>query len=50
LAFRGKSGRLDSTLYGNEIIANLQVAQRDIFRVCDRANQLEDYLALVNDN
>lgn len=49
LAFRDKSGRLDSTLYGTEIIANLQVSQRDVFRMCERANELEDYLALVND-
>ncbi|MCX7514739.1 lysozyme inhibitor LprI family protein [Frateuria hangzhouensis] len=49
LAFRGKSGGLESTLWGSEIVSNLEVAQRDMFRVCERANTLDDYLSLVSD-
>lgn len=49
LAFHGKSSRLESALYGNELIGNLQVSQNDIFRLCERANILEEYLSLVND-
>jgi uncharacterized protein YecT (DUF1311 family) len=49
LAFHGKTSRHESTLYGTEIIGNLQVSQNDIFRLCERANTLEVYLSLVND-
>jgi uncharacterized protein YecT (DUF1311 family) len=49
LAFHGKTSGLESTLYGSEIVANLEVSQRDIFRLCERANTLDDYLSLVND-
>ena len=49
LAFHGKTSRLESSLYGNEIVANLEVSQRDIFRLCERANTLDNYLSLVND-
>ena len=49
LASRGKSYRLESALYGNDLIGNLQVSQNDIFRLCERANALEEYLSLVND-
>jgi uncharacterized protein YecT (DUF1311 family) len=49
LAFHGKTSRLESALYGSELVAALQVSQNDIFRLCERANTLEDYLSLVND-
>ena len=49
LAFHGKTSGLESTIYGNEIVANLEVSQREVFRLCERANTLDDYLSLVND-
>lgn len=49
LAFHGKSSGLESTLYGSEIIANLEVSQRDMFRKCERANTLDTYVSLVSD-
>lgn len=49
LASQGKSSGLESTLYGSEIIANLEVSQRDIFRKCERANTLDTYVSLVSD-
>jgi uncharacterized protein YecT (DUF1311 family) len=49
LAFHGKTSRLESTLYGSELVANLQVSQNDIFRLCERVNVLDSYLSLVND-
>jgi uncharacterized protein YecT (DUF1311 family) len=49
MGFRSKTSALESTLYGGEIIANLEVSQRDVFRLCERANALDDYLSLVND-
>jgi uncharacterized protein YecT (DUF1311 family) len=49
LEFHGKTSRLESTLYGSELVANLQVSQNDIFRLCERANALDSYLSLVND-
>jgi uncharacterized protein YecT (DUF1311 family) len=50
LGFDGKSSSLESTLYGSEIVANLQVSQRDLFRKCERANTLDTYLSLVSDD
>lgn len=49
LAFDGKSSRLESTLYGSEVVANLEVSQRRIFRKCARANTLDRYLSLASD-
>jgi uncharacterized protein YecT (DUF1311 family) len=49
LAFRHKASGLETTLYGSEIIANLEVSQRDIFRLCERANTFDDYLSLVSE-
>ena len=49
LAFHDKSSGLESTLYGSEIIANLEVAQRDMFRKCERANTLDTYVSMVSD-
>lgn len=49
LAFHGKSSGLESTLYGSEIVANLEVSQREIFRRCERANTLDTYVSLVSD-
>jgi uncharacterized protein YecT (DUF1311 family) len=49
LTFHHKTSGLESNIYGNEIVANLEVSQRDIFRLCERANTLDNYLSLVND-
>ncbi|MGN2245588.1 lysozyme inhibitor LprI family protein [Frateuria sp. GZRR35] len=49
LAFHSTSSGLETTLYGSEIIANLEVSQRDMFRKCGRANTLETYVSLVSD-
>lgn len=49
LAYHHKTSRLESTLYGSELVADLQVSQNDIFRLCERANTLTDYLSLVSD-
>jgi uncharacterized protein YecT (DUF1311 family) len=49
LAFHHKTSGLETTLYGSEIVANLEVSQRDIFRLCERANTLADYLSLADD-
>lgn len=49
LDFRTKSGDVESHLYGDEPVAGLTIEQNDIFRLCDRANTLESYLAIVRD-
>ena len=49
LTFQGKSSGLESTLYGSEIIANLEISQREMFRKCERANTLDTYVSLVSD-
>lgn len=44
LKFQDANGALESSVYGSEIIDNLQVTQNEIFRICERANALDDYL------
>lgn len=48
LKFQDANGALESSVYGSEIIANLEVTQNEIFRICERANALEDYLFVAN--
>jgi|SRR5579859_3822321 len=49
LDFHNKNGDFEATLYGEESVADLQVTQNEIFRLCERANALEKYLAVAND-
>ncbi|WNL47521.1 lysozyme inhibitor LprI family protein [Dyella sp. BiH032] len=49
LDLQGKTGRLETSLYGDETISNLQLTQNEIFRLCERANELEKYLSLADD-
>lgn len=48
LKFQDATGALESSVYGSEIIDNLQVTQNEIFRICERANALDDYLFVAN--
>ncbi len=49
LTFHTKSGDFETSLYGDETVADLQVTQNEIFRLCDRANVLDKYSAVAND-
>lgn len=49
LDLQTKTSTLEGDLYGSEQIANLQISQNEIFRLCERANALNTYLSLVND-
>lgn len=48
LKFQEANGALESSVYGSEAIGNLQVTENTIFRICERANALDDYLFVVN--
>jgi uncharacterized protein YecT (DUF1311 family) len=43
-------GQLETSVYGDELVEQLQMTQNDIFRLCERANMLEKYLDLASDN
>lgn len=49
LALQKSSGALEALLYPDETIADLQVAQGELFRLCERANAIERYLAIASD-
>ncbi|WP_266156578.1 lysozyme inhibitor LprI family protein [Dyella silvatica] len=49
LDFHNKNGDFEVTLYGNEAVADLQLTQNEIFRLCERANALDKYLTIAND-
>jgi uncharacterized protein YecT (DUF1311 family) len=49
LDFHNKSDSFESALYGDEKIADLEVTQNEVFRLCERANTLERYLSIAND-
>ncbi len=48
LKFQEANGEFENSIYGNETIANLQLAQNEMFRVCERANALDTYLIVAN--
>jgi uncharacterized protein YecT (DUF1311 family) len=48
LKFQEANGEFESSIYGNEAIANLQLTQNEIFRICERANALGTYLIVAN--
>jgi uncharacterized protein YecT (DUF1311 family) len=41
------TGEFEDTLYGREIIDNLQLEENEIFAICKRANELDEYLAVA---
>ncbi|MEP6899597.1 MAG: lysozyme inhibitor LprI family protein, partial [Rhodanobacter sp.] len=49
LKFQGTNGEFEASLYGDEIIDNLQLAQNEIFHLCERTNALDKYLAIASD-
>ena len=49
LVFHEKSDGFEAALYSNEVVDNLQVTQNEMFRLCERANALEKYLPIAND-
>jgi uncharacterized protein YecT (DUF1311 family) len=49
LAFHSASNAFESSLYGSETVSSFQVVQREIFRLSERANVLEEYLSIAND-
>ncbi|WP_266172184.1 lysozyme inhibitor LprI family protein [Dyella subtropica] len=49
LDFHHKNGDFEATLYGDASVADLQVTQNEIFGLCERANALEKYLSIAND-
>jgi uncharacterized protein YecT (DUF1311 family) len=44
-----KNGDFEVSLYGDGSAADMQVTQNEIFRLCERANTLEKYLSIAND-
>ncbi|HVI55845.1 MAG TPA: lysozyme inhibitor LprI family protein [Luteibacter sp.] len=49
LEYHNKNGDFEAALYGDEPVADLQVTQNDIFRLAERADALEKYLTIAND-
>jgi len=49
LDFHSTSTTFEASLYGSETVSSFQVMQREIFRLCERANVLEAYLLIAND-
>jgi uncharacterized protein YecT (DUF1311 family) len=49
LALQNASTAFEASLYPDETLADLQVAQSETFRLCERANTLERYLAIVRE-
>jgi len=49
LDFHNKSDSFESAIYGDGKVADLEVTQNEVFRLCERANTLERYLSVAND-
>ena len=48
LKYQETNGALESSVYGSDAVGNLQVTENAIFRICERANALDDYLFVVS--
>lgn len=49
LDFHNTSKTFESSLYGSETVSSFEVVQKELFRLCERANVLEEYLSIAND-
>jgi uncharacterized protein YecT (DUF1311 family) len=49
LEFHNKNGDFEASLYGDMPVADLQVTQNETFRIAERADALEKYLTIAND-
>ena len=49
LDFHSTSKTFESSLYGNDAVSSFEVMQKELFRYCERANLLEEYLSIAND-
>ena len=49
LEFHNRNGDFEASLYGDEPVADLQVTQNEIFRIAERADALDKYLTIAND-
>jgi uncharacterized protein YecT (DUF1311 family) len=48
LAFHSASSNFESSLYGSETVSSFQVMQKEIFRLSERANVLQEYLSIAD--
>lgn len=48
LDLQKSSSIFEASLYPDETAADLQVAQSEVFRLCERANVLDKYLSIAN--
>jgi uncharacterized protein YecT (DUF1311 family) len=48
LKFQAANGEFENSIYGDESVANLQLTQNEMFRICERANALNTYLIVAN--
>lgn len=48
LKLQETTGRFENYAYGSEMVDNLQLSQNELFRICQRADTLEDYLFVVD--
>jgi len=48
LKFRDNTVEFEGTIYENELVDNLQVAENELFVIGKRADELDEYLAIAN--
>jgi uncharacterized protein YecT (DUF1311 family) len=48
LKFQEANGQFENSIYGDESVANLQLTQNEMFRICERANAMDTYLIVAN--
>lgn len=49
IALQKSNNAFEASLYPDETVADLQVAQSEAFRICERANALDKYLTVANE-
>jgi uncharacterized protein YecT (DUF1311 family) len=48
LKLRDSTLEFEDSLYSDETVDNLQVAENEVFVICKRADELQEYLAIAN--
>jgi uncharacterized protein YecT (DUF1311 family) len=48
IKFRESTIDLEDLLYSNDMVDHLQVAENELFLICKRADELDEYLAVAN--
>ncbi|WP_424681209.1 lysozyme inhibitor LprI family protein [Frateuria sp. YIM B11624] len=48
LKFQDKTSEFEGSIYGSNLVDNLQIEENELFSICRRANELDEYSAIAD--